>query len=290
MSSLKLDENQRRDVRAALIYAYLRLARPWREVALSLFALGAGRKHPAYQRLIRQIEKDLGDFSIIWQSEMLRHIDSATRRGIARGETELEREFPDADRLIEEMMARSPLQRETVRPFASKQAKAIAAALLLLLLSKRSPRGFAAELDKLFSRPLNDAMRILLNEIHRAEQIGYLAVGRAYPEIVSGWVWETQKDDLVCAICWILDGQWFPISEPFVDHPHGRCYPRYSDERTEGGQAFLSLREDEQRAVLGPSRYPLWRSGRVALADLLKIKYDAWGKHYVLKRLDELEV
>lgn len=285
-------QNKNREALVSLTYAYLRLAKPWREQAIDLLSLAPERaeKHPLYKRLTRQIEEDLGEFAIIWQVEMLRHIEEAVRRGVARGEAEIEKDFPDVDGLIEEMNARNPLRRETVRPFASKQAKIIALALLLLLRSNHHARGFVAEIEKLFSKPLQEALRTLLNEAHRAEQIGYLAVGRAYPEIVRGWVWETMKDDLVCSICWILDGQWFPIREPFVDHPHGRCYARYANAPSEGGRAFLSLPDEQQRAVLGPKRYDLWKSGRVTLHEMLKVKYDQWGKHYVLKRLDELEV
>lgn len=101
------------------------------------------------------------------------------------------------------------------------------------------------------------------------------------------------KDNRTCVACLLADGELLEINEPMFDHTQGRCIavPVFVDDEPEEPQGyFKTLPEEKQRALLGPGRYELWRSGQVKLSDMATRKTHAiWGPSPAVKTLTELQ-
>jgi len=103
---------------------------------------------------------------------------------------------------------------------------------------------------------------------------GSLMAGyRAVPE-VDRIVRRERLDSLTCAVCWALHGEILDKSEDLAVHPNCRGIPvpvlLGSDPRgVTGPEAFEDLSEAEQRIILGPRKFDLYRRGELRLPDLV---------------------
>lgn len=157
---------------------------------------------------------------------------------------------------------------------------------------------------KEMARRMRDELGIGLNRsltISRTETLRvYREVSsRTYQrnnDLVSGWVWVAALDTRTCAMCWAMHGTVHTLEERLDDHPNGRCsaIPRMKsweemgfqgilDTRPdvpEGSTVFRKLPADQQKEILGPTKYKAYKDGELRLPDLVGRKYDPkWGSH-----------
>lgn len=98
-----------------------------------------------------------------------------------------------------------------------------------------------------------------------------------HADVLTEWEWSCKLDSRSCPACWAMHGRRFPLETPGPeDHPQGRCarLPRTAswadlgfdveeppDLMPDAEAQFALLAADEQRSILGPSRYTAWRDG-----------------------------
>jgi SPP1 gp7 family putative phage head morphogenesis protein len=112
--------------------------------------------------------------------------------------------------------------------------------------------------------------------------------------IVDGYIRVAAKSERTCMACLAMDGEWFPLSEPFAEHPAGRCrsIPAKQGQQYPGTQGldwFLKQPESRQRLMLGPGRYEAWKANKFDLADIAKLHKDpTWGNAWQERSLKDL--
>jgi len=147
---------------------------------------------------------------------------------------------------------------------------------------------------------LTRAMTIARTEqmrAYRGARIGYL---RENAEHVAGWVWHADRSWRTCPVCLALDGSFHELSEDFASHPACRCSPvsvamgpdgkPELPERETGEQWFAKRSVEEQRMLLGPGKYALYKDGKIGLQDLVRVGKDPkWGTYRVERSLKDVE-
>lgn len=116
-------------------------------------------------------------------------------------------------------------------------------------------------------------------------------------QVVEGYRRVAAKSIRTCMACLMADGQWYPLSVPFEEHPNGRCTsipavhgaPPVVYEK--GEEWFLRQDAATQRTMMGPGRYEAWQEGRFALAELVTVRHnDTWGNSLQVTPLRVLAV
>lgn len=102
--------------------------------------------------------------------------------------------------------------------------------------------------------------------------------------IVIGYKRLSARDSRTCIACLAADGQFYPISHGFDEHPQGRCslIPVLASVPPvvyEDGQTWFNRQpESVQREMLGRGRYDIWRRGDASLNDMISRSWsDDWG-------------
>jgi len=91
-----------------------------------------------------------------------------------------------------------------------------------------------------------------------------------------------------------MHGRVFPLSEEFASHPACRCSPapraKGSRVEVETGEAWFAKQDEAvQRKILGPGAFDAYRSGEVALADLVKTTHSPqWGASRTVRALRDV--
>lgn len=141
-----------------------------------------------------------------------------------------------------------------------------------------------AAIEQTAQRSVNTLLQTTLATVAQA---ALLAVAEANSDGLRALTWLTTLDTRACPICIALSGQSWTVEEkrplgtsgPWPGSPpvHPRCRCSLSvapvGEALPRDQAFepwLRTRAvAEQRAILGPGRYDLWRSGKLKLRQLI---------------------
>lgn len=172
-------------------------------------------------------------------------------------------------------------------------------AMLLALASAigagRGPAEVANEMMHGFGVGFDRALRISRTEVLRAYRKGtqesYQASG-----MVTTYKRLATHDDRVCLGCLFMEGESFPTTRDFDEHPNGRCMlvpividapePRW----LAGEEWFLRQPEARQRLILGEARWELWSRGEVRnLREFVLYNYNQeWGGAFVPKPIREL--
>lgn len=190
---------------------------------------------------------------------------------------------------LEEMMKRnydtSPVQK-ALRRIGGDATGEVRQILYQGIVNGKSPYEVADDLREKFAAKYTDAVRLARTETVQAYRESRLESFRPYKEFVPEWQWYTTHDSHTCIACLAMSGRRFSIDEPFSSHPNCRCTPipvttlfrdlgiasgSFADEIESGEEWFKKLSRADQKAILKPARYELYRSGEVAFADFAEI-------------------
>ena len=151
----------------------------------------------------------------------------------------------------------------------------------------------AAQMAAQFGLPLARALciaRTETNSAYRASSLeGYKQGGVAEYQRLSA------RDSVVCAGCAAADGERYTVFEEFEDHPNCRCtcLPVVGPGIAEfpmGEDWFKTLPEEDQRAILGGTRYDMWKSGDVKFEQFAtRTGNEKWGNAVVETPIKELK-
>jgi len=103
---------------------------------------------------------------------------------------------------------------------------------------------------------------------------------RAYRHIpgIRGYKRLAAKSPRTCAACLALDGKVYQLDVLMEEHPNGRCQlapvtDAYEPQWESGREWFEKQSETVQRAILGPTRLQLWKSGNLTWDEIPVIHY-----------------
>ena len=95
----------------------------------------------------------------------------------------------------------------------------------------------------------------------------------------------------------MLDGEYYDVRKELEDHVMGKCTSvpclRKNDriEWETGREWFEKLDPEEQKRIMGLSRFAAWKENRINLKDFVYMKQDKiWGSSPAMRTLDEIKV
>ncbi len=206
------------------------------------------------------------------------------------------------EELIRRVAAGSPL-RKRLAGLGVDAVNSVRSELLRGVLLGKNPRVVARGI-----RSALDGNRWRANVIARTEMLGVYrqAASEAYKanDVVEGWIWSSAQDDRTCEICWAEDGSVHKDEETLASHPCCRCamepvtqsweslgfkgIPESAPARATGPERFAGLASSKQRAILGPGKFDLYKSGKLKLEDLPTKTRSSFGPGLRTKSLREL--
>ncbi|MBR4748664.1 MAG: minor capsid protein [Abditibacteriota bacterium] len=140
----------------------------------------------------------------------------------------------------------------------------------------KSPQEIAGEMMRLGYQDRRHALLVCRTETMRAYRISTKQTYEANG--VERVIWAASESSATCAACWAMDGRAFDLDKMPNDHPNGRCtmIPVIDDEDEEtwdSEERFKErLTEEEQKKILGPTRYELWKEGKLPWEDIPAVK------------------
>lgn len=143
--------------------------------------------------------------------------------------------------------------------------------------------------DNALSLLQNKLMRTARTEMLNAYRKGVYQVMEQNSELIKGWIRMSQRDDLTCVACWAEDGTWHSVDEILEDHPNGRCWMLIvgqgeTVEAWEGESVFSHVDSSTQKAVLGPTRYRMYKRQQYGIKDMVQTINSPQGGSYVVMK------
>ena len=175
-----------------------------------------------------------------------------------------------------------------LRPVDTETAAAVRAELVRGIAVGENPRRTAARMvertEQRFNGGLNRALVIARTELIDAHRAAAETEQGADTDVLAGWVWLAKLDTRTCPSCLVRHGELHDLDERGPDdHPQGRCarMPKTKSWRDLGIDLdepedvvpdarvwFDALSEDEQRTILGPTRFRLLAAGQITWEEL----------------------
>jgi len=199
---------------------------------------------------------------------------------------------PAVESLIGRASDGSPLS-DLLRQAWPDSAQGLTDALVRGMALGDSPRVVAAAMQDGLTNGLDRMMTIARTEMMQASRE---ASREQYTEsgLVSGYRRIAALD--ACLACYALDGETYDTDTLMELHPNDRCamIPIVEGLPTpdwvSGQERFEALTEEQQRGIMGDSRYELWQSGVVAdLHNFVTVTQNPqWGPSLGLAPLSDL--
>jgi SPP1 gp7 family putative phage head morphogenesis protein len=157
----------------------------------------------------------------------------------------------------------------------------------------KNPREIAAMMRASLGGNLTRALTIARTETLRAYREASRAEYLANQDVVDGWIWVSAASERTCASCWAQHGSEHPLDEVMATHPRCRCsmvpktktWEQLGFGRTPeavqipaGSSLFAKLPVEQQRKILGPSKFTAYRGKKIGLSDLVARRQSpVWG-------------
>ena len=246
-----------------------------------------------YKSLIRQVEAELTDYQVILRNEIAGVSSDAitfagrdTRRvirtiaqeyGIAASFNSLPNDAIQA--LLGFLSPDGPLY-ERIGQLAKVNAQTVADKILENVALGKNPRVIAGLIRDDLGGGLTDALRmtrtVQLWSYREASRANYLMNS----DVVSGWVWQSARDETTCEACLAMDGTEHSLDETLDGHYNCRCgmvpivtgYPSVIEQT--GEEWFGQQSEDFQKQALGPMKYDAWKNNQFSFRDLATKRED----------------
>lgn len=189
-------------------------------------------------------------------------------------------------------------------------------ALLEGLALGKGPRDIARNARAALGGNMARALTIARTETLRSYREASRQTYAANPNIVKKWKWLCAKTARTCAVCWASNGEEFDTDQHMPTHPNCRCamvpvtvswadyaadngipmppegWPSSPDLDKlvgDGPSLFDKLSEEDQRRILGHSKYEHYKAGAFGLKDLIGRSNDPdWGRGRHERSLSEM--
>lgn len=139
------------------------------------------------------------------------------------------------------------------------------------------------------------ALSVARTEVNRVRRETTRMVYEENSDIIEAWEWVASKSSRTCPLCLAMDGEQFPLDEPFPQHVNCRCtltpviidLPRRT--RTIGKDWFENLSDEEQEKILGKEGFLAYQEHGLALKDFVTFSNDKrFGKSVARKPLAKI--
>lgn len=256
---------------------------------------------PEWGRLLARIEIEMAAFARLVEHETGIAVDDVVPEAVKAATAQALITVPEAARpAIEarwiepdpEALRRlisyldSPAYREKFEEFGPNAAQNFADTILSGFAQGKHPTTMARAISNWFGVPFawaNNSARTVYLYSSRAASHATYARNNA---IVRGWMWWATFDGRTCRSCIGQHGKVFPVDQELNDHHSGRCSPvpviigtRWADEVVMGPERFAQLGEADQRQVLGPQLFELFKAGRLPWGEVSKpYQNDVFGE------------
>lgn len=183
---------------------------------------------------------------------------------------------------------------DVLREVGGAQLKQVRDELLVGVARGKNPREIGRQMARALNTTATRTTVIARQESLRAYREVTTATMKANPSVITGWVWSGAGDMRECPMCIAMEGEWFSPDKTLDSHISCRCcqvpetrswsdlgFPGVPDNRPTvrtGDEVFGSFTPAQQRVVLGPGKYEAYKSGKIALKDLVAHTHsERWG-------------
>lgn len=188
----------------------------------------------------------------------------------------------------------SPLA-DLLDSYGKAMGQATRSALVRGLAEGLNPRDIAREMRAGMDGNAVRALTVARSETLRAYRESSRRWMAANDDVIGSWLWWSALDQRTCPVCFAMHGSKHSFAEPMGTHPNCRCTMipvtktwkelGFGDVPGDGelspklgADEFAALPNQAQRAILGPSKYALYRRGKLELADLVEVvRHPRWG-------------
>jgi SPP1 gp7 family putative phage head morphogenesis protein len=207
------------------------------------------------------------------------------------------------ERQIEAIVRRSTQQvTSTLKPLAPETYDVVRRELIRGVASGSNPRATAGRIvqraEGKFNGGLNRALVIARTETLDAHRSAAALGMSQHADVLKGWQWQATLDKRTCPSCWSQHGSVHDLKDPGpLDHQQGRC-ARLPIPKTwadlgftgveepasllpDAADAFASLSDADQLAILGPKRHAAYVAGEFPMGSWsMRKRTDGWRDSY----------
>jgi SPP1 gp7 family putative phage head morphogenesis protein len=271
-------------------------------------------KSAAFKNLIREVERELTDYSGYLKTEAATAADVAGRSGLSGGKflmlaaladaigvsiADMPREAvksapPDALAFLADYLRKDGPLYQRIDGLSGYHAEQIANGILERVGQGLNPREIAKEITNLYGMGLTDSMRNVRTVQLYAYRGANLEVMKSNSEVVQGWIWSAELDDATCPVCVAESGTVHSLDETMDAHYNCRCSPLpwvvgADNPISTTGETWLNNQNEiTQKEVLGGKFYG-WKNGDFALQDIIdNYQSDTFGNMLVEKPLKDI--
>lgn len=139
------------------------------------------------------------------------------------------------------------------------------------------------------------ALSVARTEVNRVRRETSRMIYEENDDIIEAWEWVASKSSRTCPLCLAMDGEQFPLDEPFPQHINCRCgmlpiiidLPRRP--RTIGKDWFESQSDEAKEKILGKEGFLAFQEHELALKDFVAFRNDKrFGKSVTRKPLAKI--
>jgi hypothetical protein len=145
---------------------------------------------------------------------------------------------------------------------------------------------------------LTDSLRMMrtaqLWSYREANRASYVANSVENGGVVQAWIWYAELAG-ACPSCVRMHGTVHSLNEILDDHHNGKCsmvaqvIGASNPVKQSGIEWFENLNEEQQKDLLGASKWSAWREGRFQFADISGVSKDpVYGDMKVERSLKDL--
>lgn len=160
-------------------------------------------------------------------------------------------------------------------------------ALFFGIAAGQSNQQIAAGVKEAIGGGTSAAMTIVRTETNRAYREATRKFYVDAPAVV-GWRWVAACDLNTCPICWSQHGRIFKTRTKMATHPNCRCTMvavfKTDAKAPTGDDLFRDLTPAQQKAILGPKRFELYKAG-ARLTDFVELTKTKFGPGRRIKPL-----
>lgn len=235
---------------------------------------------PEYKRFVERMERELDRFTVYLETV----IGAAGLAAIGLGLTHSEALILDAGvtftglesasvaKLLNYLSEDGALYAR-LKLITNSTVDKVVEAIIEGVSSGFNPRKIASLIQDAFGGGLTDALRnvrtVQLYAYRDAARANYMASDG----VVTKWIWWAELDEDVCMSCVSMHGTLHDLDESLDDHYNGRCaavpyIPDITQPSQTGQEWFDSLTEEQQRAMMGNSKWEAWKDNKFEFSAL----------------------
>lgn len=253
------------------------------------------KKSAAYRNLIRETERELGDYSAYLKTEAQAAADQAGRSGLSSGRllmivalaaalgigvkdipaATVKQAPPDALAFLADYLRKDGPLWSKINALSGFHAEQIAQGIIERVGLGINPRDIGEWITDAYGMGLTDSLRIARTVQLYSYRQAQNAAQIANADVLQGVVWCAELGDgRACLSCVAQHGTVYPVGTICDDHHLGRCnmLPLVigaDNPITQTGEDwFMSQPESAQAEMMGPGKYTAWKEGKFEFSQL----------------------